>query len=152
MAICKVAIEGNLPRTLGLKKSELKSAAVFFAEKSAARIGIPFRSVTVILQDDEFSAETHAAINGVEGPTDVTTQGYDAMPPEPEGIYGELYVNVDQAVRVAPKRQGWSVAKELLLYVAHGMDHLSGAEDHEPTDYERMRRRELGWLKELNIE
>lgn len=152
MSICKVTIDGNLPRTLGLTKSELKSAAVFFAEKSSARIGVPFRAVTVVLQDDAFSAETHAAINGVEGPTDVTTQGYDAMPPEPEGIYGELYVNVDQAVRVAPKRKDWSVAKELLLYVAHGMDHLSGADDHEPADYERMRRRELAWLKELNIE
>lgn len=149
MAICRVEIEGNLPRTLGLKKSELKSAAVLFAERSSARIGVPFRSVTVILQDDAFSAETHAAINGVEGPTDVTTQGYDAMPPEPEGIYGELYVNVDQAVRVAPKRKGWSAAKELLLYVAHGMDHLSGADDHDPADYVRMRRRELGWMKDL---
>lgn len=150
MSICKVTIDGSLPRTLGLTKSELKSAAVFFAEKSSARIGVPFRAVTVVLQDDAFSAETHAAINGVEGPTDVTTQGYDAMPPEPGGIYGELYVNVDQAVRVAPKRKDWSVAKELFLYVAHGMDHLSGADDHEPSDYERMRRRELAWLRQFS--
>ena len=85
----------------------------------------------------------------VWGPTDVITQRYDAMPGEPEGVYGELYVNVDQALRVAPKRRGWSPAKELLLYVAHGMDHLSGADDLKPRDYDRMRRRELGWLKEL---
>ena len=150
MSICKVTIDGSLPRTLGLTKSELKSAAVFFAEKSSARIGVPLRAVTVVLQNDAFSAETHAAINGVEGPTDVTTQGYDAMPPEPEGIYGELYVNVDQAVRVAPKRKDWSVAKELFLYVAHGMDHLSGADDHEPADYERLRRRELAWLRQCS--
>ena len=145
----KVEVEGSLPRTVGLTKAQLRSAAEFFAAKSAARIGVGFRAVTVILQDDAFSAEVHLAINGAEGPTDVVTQRYDAMPGEPAGVYGELYVNVDQALRVAPKRRGWSPAKELLLYVAHGMDHLSGADDLKPGDYDRMRRRELRWLKEL---
>ena len=145
----RIAIDGTLPRALGLGKPELKRAAALFAEKSAARIGVPFRAVTVVLQDDAFSAEVHEAINGAKGPTDVITQRYDAMPGEAEGVYGELYVNTDQALRVAPKRRGWSPAKELLLYVAHGMDHLSGADDLKPRDYDRMRRRELGWLSSL---
>ena len=142
-------MDGALPRQVGLAKSELRSAAAFFVARSSARIGVPFRAVTVVLQNDAFSAEVHAAINGAEGPTDVITQRYDAMPGEPGGVYGELYVNADQALRAAPKRPGWSAAKELLLYVAHGMDHLSGADDLEPRDYARMRRRELGWLREL---
>ena len=146
---CRIAIDGNLPRTSGLSRSELRSAAGTFAAKSSARIGVPFRSVEIILQNDLFSAEVHEAINGAQGPTDVITQRYDAMPGEADGVYGELYVNVDQAIRVAPKRRGWSPAKELLLYVAHGMDHLSGADDLAPADYDRMRRRELGWLREL---
>ena len=147
-----MAVDGALPRKLGLTKAQLKFAAVFFAGKSAARIGVPFRAVTVILQDDEFSAEVHEAINGAKGPTDVITQRYDAMPGEKDGVYGELYVNADQALRVAPKRRGWSPARELLLYVAHGMDHLSGADDLKPRDYDRMRRRELRWLGDLNTE
>ena len=147
--LLKVEVDGTLPRTVGLTKAELKSAAEFFAAKSSARIGVPFRAVTVVLQDDAFSAEVHLAINGAEGPTDVITQRYDAMPGEAEGVYGELYVNVDQALRVAPKRRGWSPAKELLLYVAHGMDHLSDADDLKPRDYDRMRRRELNWLREM---
>lgn len=148
--MCRVTVDGTLPRKLGLTKSGLKRAAAFFAAKSSARIGVPFRAVTVVLQDDDFSAEVHLAINGAEGPTDVITQRYDAMPGEAEGVYGELYVNVDQALRVAPKRRGWSPAKELLLYVAHGMDHLSGADDLKPRDYDRMRRRELNWLSSLS--
>ena len=149
MSGCAVQIDGVLPRGLGLTKKDLKSAAAFFAERSSSRIGVPYRAVSIILQDDAFSAEVHLAINGAKGPTDVITQRYDAMPGEAEGVYGELYVNVDQALRVAPKRRGWSPAKELLLYVAHGMDHLSGADDLKPREYDRMRRRELGWLKEL---
>ena len=149
MNACRVTIDGLLLRAIGVTKAELKRAAAFFAAKSSARIGVPFRAVTVVLQDDAFSAEVHEAINGVEGATDVVTQRYDAMPGEEEGVYGELYVNVDQARRAAPKRRGWSAAKELLLYVAHGMDHLSGADDLKPADYDRMRRRELRWMKEL---
>ena len=112
-------------------------------------LGVPFREVSVVLQDDAFSAEVHLAVNGAEGPTDAITQRYDPMPGEPDGIYGEVYVNCDRALSAAPRRAGWSAAKELLLYVAHGMDHLSGADDHAEADYNRMRRRELKWLNSL---
>ena len=143
---CQVIVDGHLPRSLGIRRAELKAAAEFFAGRSGARVGVPFRAVTVVLQGDAASAEVHLAINGAEGATDVVTQGYDAMPGEESGVFGELYVNCDQARRAAPNRCGWSPAKELLLYVAHGMDHLSGADDLEPRDYARMRRRELAWL------
>ncbi len=151
MKSCKIMIEGGLPRVLGLAKGELRAAAAAFAAKSAARVGVPFRAVTIVLQDDAASAEAHEAINGAAGATDVITQGYDALPGEAPGVYGELYVNVDQAIRVAPKRASWSAAKELLLYVAHGMDHLSGADDLDEKGYRQMRRRELGWLKALAL-
>ena len=146
----RVTVEGALPRKIGLTKAELRAAAAFFAARSSARIGVEFRAVTVVLQDDAFSAEVHRAVNGAEGPTDVITQRYDAMPGEAAGVYGELYVNADRALAAAPRRRGWSPAKELLLYVAHGMDHLSGADDLSPADYARMRRRELGWISGLN--
>lgn len=143
-----IVVEGALPKSLGLTKAELKAAARHFAVRSSARVGKSFREVTVILQDDAFSAEVHQAINGVAGPTDVITQPYDPLPGEVEGVYGEVYVNCSRALAAAPKRRGWSAARELLLYVAHGMDHLSGADDFSAADYRRMRARELRWLKE----
>ena len=146
---CRIVIDGSLPRQLGLTRRELSSAAAFFAAKSAARAHLAFREVTVVLQDDAASAEVHLAINGAEGPTDVITQRYDPMPGEKPGIYGELYVNANRAGAAAPRRTGWSAAKELLLYVAHGMDHLSGEDDLSPRGYAAMRRRELGWIREL---
>lgn len=146
MSCCRIEVCGALPRSLGLSKTELRAAAAFFAGCSSRRSGLAFRNVAVVLQDDEASAEVHEAINGAKGATDVVTQGYDAMPGEEQGVYGELYVNADQAMRAAPKRSGWSPAKELLLYVAHGMDHLSGEDDLDERGYGRMRRRELAWL------
>lgn len=145
---CEIVIDGSLPRSVAVSKASLKAAARYFASRSSERIGVPFRSVVVVLQDDAASDEVHRGIMGVEGATDVITQAYEAMPPEPEGIYGELYVNVDQALRFSNVAGGWSAAKELLLYVAHGMDHLSGADDLEPADRARMRRRELAWMRD----
>lgn len=140
-------VGGRLPPGLGVSRAQLRSAAGFFASRSRRRVGSPrWHEVVVHLVDDAGSAETHMAIMGVGGATDVVTQAYDSIPPEEPGLCGELFVNVDQALRAAPRRRGWSVAKELLLYVAHGMDHLSGADDREESDYLAMRRRELRWI------
>lgn len=136
-----------MPKVFGLSRGALKAASSFFASCSRSRIGNPvWHEVVIHLVDDAGSDETHRAIMGIEGATDVVTQAYDSIPPEPQGLYGELFVNTDQALRAAPKRKGWNVAKELLLYVAHGMDHLSGSDDHTESGYRAMRRRELSWI------
>lgn len=145
----RIVLDGPLPHGIGLTRAALRSAAAYFASRSAARCGVPFREVTVVLQDDEGSDAAHRAILSVVGATDVITQRYDALPGEEPGIYGELYVNGERASAAAPARADWSPAKELLLYVAHGMDHLSGEDDRTPSGYARMRRRELGWLRAL---
>lgn len=145
----RIEIAGTVPRAFGISKRQVSDAARLFAERSCARAGGVWHEVVVHLVRDAASDELHRAIMGVAGPTDVITQAYDAVPPEEPGLCGELFVNTDQALRAAPKRRGWCAAKELLLYVAHGMDHLSGADDHAEADYRRMRRRELKWLNSL---
>ena len=146
----RITVAGSVPATFGVTRAEIKAAAEFFAERSRARVGGVWHEVTVHLVRDEASDAMHRAIMGVPGATDVITQAYDAIPPEPPGLFGELFVNTDQALRAAPSRRGWSPAKELLLYIAHGMDHLSGADDHSERGYLAMRRRELTWLRSLN--
>ncbi len=143
----RVVVVGALPKAFGLTRADLAAAARAFAERSRARVGGVWREVTVNLVRDPQSDSAHRAIMGIAGATDVITQAYESIPGEPQGLYGELIVNVDQALRACPKR--WPKAKELLLYVAHGMDHLSGADDHAERDYQAMRRRELRWLRQL---
>ena len=149
-----VEIEGVLPRPFGLSRARLAAAAGYFAERSGRRACLVFRNVAVLLQDDAESEEAHLAVMGVGGATDVITQRFEPIPPEPPGVYGELYVNRDMAARVAPeiaarRSPGWTPADELLLYVAHGMDHLSGADDSTPKGRAAMRRRELEWIKDF---
>ena len=147
----RIEVTGTVPRAFGLVKAQVTAAARFFATRSRARAGGTWHEVVVHLVRDADSDALHRAILGVEGATDVITQAYDAVPPEAPGLYGELFVNTDQALRAAPRRKGWSPEKELLLYVAHGMDHLSGADDCAEADYNRMRRRELKWLNSLTF-
>jgi rRNA maturation RNase YbeY len=149
MPKCKIAIEGCPKGRFKVQRRRLYAAAAFFAARSARRSKLVFREVAIILQDDAASDEVHRAIMNVAGATDVITQRYDAMPDEKPGVYGELYVNVERAVSSAPLRKGWDAEKELLLYVAHGMDHLAGEDDLDPVGRNRMRRRELRWLKEF---
>ena len=146
---CTISIDGRLNKRLKLDRRQLKAAAVFFSAKIANRSGLEFSEVALVLQDDAQSDEVHRAIMDVAGATDVITQRYDAMPGEKQGVYGELYVNADRALLAAPSRSGWSAEKELLLYVAHGMDHLAGEDDLDESGRKRMRRRELAWVRDF---
>ncbi len=73
-----------------------------------------------------------------------------AYPPLPgkTGGLGEIYVNVERASELG--RGTVNQSRELALYIAHGVDHLSGASDRTPALRARMLRRERAWLKEAD--
>ena len=56
-------------------------------------------------------------------------------------LVGELVISADYAVGEAKKRK-IPVEEELLRYVAHGILHLLGYDDHEPADRARMWKRQ----------
>lgn len=115
-----------------------------------ARRQPPWRELSVILTDDAGSAAFNHAIMRHDGPTDVITQRYEALPGEPPGLVGELVINIERAWQVGVRgRRGWSPAHELALYLAHGCDHLNDEDDATPAGRQRMRRRELRWLRKL---
>lgn len=111
----------------------------------------PWREVVAHLVDDRGIEAVNIAVLNHAGPTDVITQRYLPCPGEPCGLIGEIFVNVEQAWRVSSRRKNWSPDRELALYLAHGVDHLSGADDHTAADRARMRRRELRWLRQTTL-
>lgn len=148
----EIAVSGVLPPEFGLSRAALRRSASLFAALSEkrARMGA-WREVAVHLVRDRESARLNDEIMGHCGPTDVITQRYDPIPGGPPGLSGELFVNTDCAMREGKRRAHWTPARELLLYVAHGIDHLSGADDATDAQYRAMRRRELGWLAKTGI-
>lgn len=115
-----------------------------FAEAVAKRNGAPiYDELTLIFTDAEQIADIHAATMDIPTTTDVITLPYEPMPGVPLGA--ELIISIDMAKSKA--RANWDASHELALYIAHGIDHLAGNDDHEPQDYRAMRARELRWLR-----
>jgi probable rRNA maturation factor len=115
-----------------------------FAETVAKRNGAPiYDEITLIFTDAEQIAEAHAATMNIPTTTDVITLPYEAMPGVP--LCAELIISIDMAKSKA--RANWDANRELALYIAHGIDHLAGNDDHEPHEYRAMRARELRWLR-----
>jgi probable rRNA maturation factor len=129
----------------------LRRLTEFCLRKAAKRTGLDWGEVSVVLVDDEASREVNRAHLGHDYATDVISFNFDPIPGESErGVCGEIVVNVEQAKRLGHRYGG--AARELALYIAHGCDHLSGEDDKTPAQRQRMRRRELRWLKEAGCD
>ena len=59
----------------------------------------------------------------------------------PGQVSGDIAICVDAAIRNA-RTYKTSLAQELVLYVAHGILHLLGFDDHSPRDIRAMREKE----------
>lgn len=137
----------NQHPSIKLKTKAIKAFAkeiCGFAETVAKHNGAPiYDEITLIFTDAEQIAEAHAATMDIPTTTDVITLPYEPMPGAPLGA--ELIISIDMAKSKA--RTNWDASRELALYIAHGIDHLAGNDDHEPHEYRSMRARELRWLR-----
>jgi rRNA maturation RNase YbeY len=102
-----------------------------------------WNDITILLLDDDGITEPNRTYFGKDRATDVITFRYDPVPGE-EGYDGDLLVNCQRAITEGPNHDG--IQHELALYIAHGFDHLSGAEDYTDEARAAMRQTELGWL------
>lgn len=84
---------------------------------------------------------------GVRMQTDVVSQSYAAIPGVSPAT-AELVLNAERALAEGARRPG-GPARELALYLAHGLDHLAGHDDDTPARRRAMRRRETAWLDGL---
>jgi probable rRNA maturation factor len=102
--------------------------------------------VCIVLVGDEGITQTNREYFGKNRPTDVISFRYDPVPGETMAWSGDLMINVDRAVQVGSEHKG--IDYELALYIAHGFDHLTGAEDDTDARRNRMRATETAWLSE----
>jgi probable rRNA maturation factor len=118
-------------------------------QKAVGRAGSEsWRELSVVLMEDEGTAEVNAAYLGHPWPTDVLSFRLEPVPGDPPGLTGEIIVNVQRAEEVAARRNGLSASRELALYIAHACDHLAGEDDADAAGRRRMRDRERRWLRQ----
>jgi rRNA maturation RNase YbeY len=106
-------------------------------------------TVDLVLVDDAACVPINRAAVGHEGPTDVITLRYEAVPGETDGETAEIILNAECAWRQGGDRAG--ADRELALYLAHACDHLCGFDDQTPAARRAMRRREWRWLSRVGV-
>jgi probable rRNA maturation factor len=129
-----------------IRLQKLQRLTDWIAEKLEERtLPLAWGEVSIVLVDDEGITQTNREYFGKDRPTDVISFRYDPIPGEDKQLTGDLVVNVDRAVQEGTARG--DIDYELALYIAHGFDHLSGAEDDTPEKQKKMRATETAWLR-----
>lgn len=94
-------------------------------------------------------ARLHDEFLGISSPTDVIT--FDLDTDRAAGhLEGEIVVCSDVALHNA-KGSKSDAARELALYITHGILHLAGYDDRTPDEFRRMHAREDELLAKLGI-
>jgi probable rRNA maturation factor len=107
------------------------SGLLTFAEQlvplvsNSARNKIP-EEILVVLVSDRMISGIHQQFMGIVGPTDVITFQH-----------GEIVVSVETAARQAAE-YGTDLLHEIRLYIAHGLLHLAGYDDHSEEGFREM--------------
>lgn len=123
----------------------VRQLAGFFLRRAYRLVGCQWGEISLVLSNDSGIQAINRDFLGHDCPTDVISFAYAPVPGESAAISGEIVVNVELAVRLGTRFGG--AERELALYIAHGCDHLTGADDATPPQRIRMRARELRWLK-----
>lgn len=93
--------------------------------------------VEVSIVDDETIAQVHVDFMDIPGATDVITFAH-----------GEIVVSSETAQLYA-KDFGHSTERELMLYIIHGLLHLSGHEDADPDERAEMEEIQFSLLEQV---
>jgi probable rRNA maturation factor len=92
---------------------------------SVARNMIPEEILVVLVSDRKISA-IHEQFMGIAGATDVITFQH-----------GEILISVETAARQAIEYES-GLLPELRVYIAHGLLHLAGYDDHSEDGFREM--------------
>ena len=120
----------------------VRTLAIWLARQAGLQ---NFSTLEILLIDDAGSAMANGTVFGRDYVTDVISLAYSPLPGE-AGQTGELIINIELAAREGVRRTG-GPDRELALYLAHGCDHLAGADDATPRERATMRRREVRWMR-----
>ena len=122
---------------------KMKAALRFFLSKAAPGSG--GREISLVLMDDAGIRKIKRQFFDIDCVTDVISFAPSSRPAAHGRQPAEIVVNVERACLEGKQRRG--LGAEFALYLAHGCDHLAGNNDRTLKARNKMRRRELRWIK-----
>jgi probable rRNA maturation factor len=129
---------------LSIDEDRLQAAARAVLEGE----GIKNATISLAVVDDPTMHELNRRYLNHDYPTDVLSFVLERTA---KTLEGDVIVSADTADSMA-KKYGWSPADELLLYVVHGMLHLTGHDDTTADALAKMRERERQYLLPWGLE
>ncbi len=114
--------------------------------KLAQIVGLPTEQplvINILFASDIKMAKLNQKFLGHNGPTDVITFSYfDDETLVPDDVIVDLAIGAEVADRIAKTIPDTGRARELALYVVHGLLHAVGEDDLTTSARKRMRQRE----------
>ncbi len=100
-------------------------------------------SLSIVISNDEKLHILNNQFRGIDAPTDVLSFSADETDPDSGEIYlGDIIISIDQAYTNAAVIQSeietYTIEKELLTLVIHGVLHLLGYDHAEQEEKKRM--------------
>ncbi|HMP90449.1 MAG TPA: rRNA maturation RNase YbeY [Kiritimatiellia bacterium] len=136
----------NLQRRHRINRTAVLHLARYMMNKASrmdrSRI---WAAISIVLVDHEKITGLNEQILKHKGTTDVITFAYPPTPGHQDAWQGEIVVNMEEAVEQGARRRG-GANRELALYIAHGCQHLGGADDNTRQKRAAMNRRQNRWL------
>ncbi len=115
----------------------------------------PNDELAVIFVDKDAITDINQRYLGHKGPTDVITFNYlendISSQCADSHVIGEIFVCLEIAADAA-KQYEHNLSTEVMLYITHGLLHLSGLDDREDSDRKRMRQAERSIMSKLQEE
>jgi len=103
---------------------------------------------SVVIVGHQRMTQLNEDVLGHPGTTDVITFVYPSAPGETPGCRGEIVINMEEAAEVSARRRT-DINREFALYLAHGCQHLGGADDQRKDERAAMNRRQNAWLRKM---
>ena len=141
-----------LIKSLVRKKDFKPSLLRRVARKTLEAEGYRKVQTSILFCSDSYIRKLNKEYRGVDASTDVLAfsmhEGkFSKVHPE---VLGDVVISLETASRQA-KRYRYSLNKETILLVIHGILHLLGYDHLKKKDKEKMRKKETQILKSLNI-
>lgn len=130
----------SLPEKLIQKWQDAANRALPFALENSAHDGGPLPEldfVEISIVDDPTIDQVHRDFMDIPGATDVITFAH-----------GEIVISVETAQSYGAE-YGNSMERELMLYIIHGLLHLSGHEDEDADERVAMEKVQFAILEKV---
>lgn len=137
----------NLQRTRPINLKLLREIVRHLLELNLAQKDY---DITVVLLGAASMTRLNESSLQHKGSTDVITFDFSGAPPLPR-LAGEINVCVDEAL-LQSRTFGTAWQSELVRYIAHGILHLRGHEDHKAAARRLMKREENSLVRKLSRE